>query len=151
MRKVTQVFLGLAGLLCLFQGDMAMAWEEPKRGTRTRAALMEAIRPHAAWMLGAPIEFVVHDLRRDGDLAFASVWPQRPGGGAIDPAGTPGVRRGQLDAEFMDGIAMQVLYQKSGDTWVAVHWAIGAADVWYSWTPICDIWRPVIAEACRGQ
>jgi len=33
------------------------AWEEPQRGTDTRSALMDALRPHAEWMLGKPVEF----------------------------------------------------------------------------------------------
>ncbi len=137
-------------LLWIILALPALAWEEPARGTRTRAALMDALRPHAVWMLGQPVEFLVHDLRRDGDLAFASVHPQSPGGTPIDLRRTPAVARGELDPEFMDGVTMQALYQKSGDTWVAVHWAIGATDVWYSWAPFCRVWRPVIPEACRG-
>ena len=49
-----------------------------------RAALMDALRPKVEWALGAPVQFVVYDLRRQGDLAFASVYPQRPGGADID-------------------------------------------------------------------
>ena len=129
---------------------LGWAWETPARGTKTRSALMDAMRPHAEWMLGAPVQFVVYDLRVQGDLAFASVGPQRPGGADIDLRATPGARRGELDASFMDGVSMQALFRKSGETWVAVHWAIGATDVWYSWAPICRVWRSVIPEACRG-
>ncbi|MFT5006729.1 MAG: hypothetical protein ACI8YI_002357 [Paracoccaceae bacterium] len=32
---------------------------EPARGSETRRALMDAIRPHAEWNLAAPVEFVV--------------------------------------------------------------------------------------------
>lgn len=126
----------------------AQAWEEPARGTQTRKALMDALRPHAEWMLGPRVQFVVDALRRDGDLAFASVYAQRPGGQAIDLRQTPGARRGEIDPEFMDGPTLQALYRKSGDTWVAVHWALGATDVWYSWTPYCEVWRPVIPDVC---
>ena len=146
MRKaVVLMLLLLAGPLS------AQGWVEPQRGTVLRAALMDALRPHAEWLLGAPVEFVVHDLRVSGDLAFASVYPQRPGGGPISPSATPGAARGELYLDGMDGIGMQALYKKSGQTWVAVHWAIGATDVWYAYGPICAIWRPVILEACQGQ
>ncbi|MEX0284304.1 MAG: hypothetical protein AB3N23_06805 [Paracoccaceae bacterium] len=107
-----------AFVLCaaLLSATAGLAWEEPARGTKTRKALMDAIRPHAVWMLGEEIEFVVYDLRRQDGLAFASVYPQRPGGKPIDIASTPAMRRGQLDTEFMDGVTMQALYQRSGDT-----------------------------------
>lgn len=144
-RAVFLIFLMLAGPVS------AQGWYEPQRGTPLRAALMDALRPHAAWLLGAPVEFVVYDLRVSGDLAFASVYPQRPGGGEIVLSQTPGAARGELYVDDMDGVGMQALYVKSGQTWVAVHWAMGATDVWYSYGPICAIWRPVIAEACQGQ
>ena len=41
----------------------AQSYSEPARGTATRAALMDAIRPHVEWDLGQPIEFVVEELR----------------------------------------------------------------------------------------
>jgi len=147
MRRVLIViFVLLAGPLS------AQGWYEPQRGTALRAALMDALRPHAAWLLGAPVEFMVYDLRVSGDLAFASVYPQRPGGGQISLWQTPGYARGELHPEDMEGGAMiQALYVKSGQTWVAVHWVMGASDVWYAYEPICAIWRPVIPEACRGM
>jgi len=145
LRALILMFSMLAGPLS------AQGWYEPQRGTPLRSALMDALRPHAEWVLGAPVEFVVYDLRVRGDLAFASVYPQRPGGGEISPYNTPGAARGELYPDDMDGVGMQALYVKSGQTWVAVHWAMGATDVWYAYGPICAIWRPVIPEACRGQ
>ena len=72
-------------------------------------------------MLGKPVDFVMHALRRSGDVAFARVHAQRPGGGAIDVAMLPGAAWGYLDADHMDGTRFQALYRKSGQTWVAVH------------------------------
>jgi hypothetical protein len=126
----------------------AQSWQEPARGTPTRQALMDALRPHAMWVLGSPIEFVVHELRQSGKLAFAAVDPQRPGGSQINLRETPGFHRGDLDPDFMDGMTLQALLYKSGDTWVAVEWAIGATDVWFATDPICNTWRAVIPEAC---
>jgi len=128
----------------------AQGWSEPERGSQTRAALMDALRPHVEWILGPPVEFVVWELRRQGDLAFFSGWAQRPGGGEIDMARTPGAVWGALDPSIGDGPTVQALYHRSGETWVAVHWAISATDVWYAWGPICAVWRPVIPKACRG-
>ncbi len=129
----------------------AQGWQEPARGTKTRKALMDALRPRATELLGAPVEFVVYDLRRAGDVAFASVVAQRPGGVPIDLFQTPGYRRGQVDPEFMDGTTLQALYYKSGDTWVAMHWALGATDVWYADSFYCKDWWAVISEVCMGK
>ena len=129
----------------------AQSWSEPARGTATRRALMDAVRPHAEWQLGAPVEFVVHDLRRAGDLAYASITSQRPGGGVIDQYQTPGYRRGTIDPEISDDTTLQALYRKSGDTWVAVHWAIGATDVWFAYDEMCRSYAPVIPEYCQGM
>lgn len=142
----------VVALLGLGFADQAAAqsWSEPQRGTATRRALMDAIRPHAEWQLGAPVEFVVQELRRAGPLAYASVHAQRPGGKAINIYQTPGVRRGGVDPEFSDGTTLQALYRKSGETWVAVHWAIGATDVWFAYDEMCRVYYPVIPEFCQG-
>ena len=124
------------------------SWYEPQRGTAERKALMNALRPLAEADLGDPVEFVVHDLRVSGDRAFASVQPQRPGGGEIDLEKTPGYIRGDFTYDMMDGTHMQALYVRSGDTWVVMEHAIGAMDVWYAGEPFCSSWGPVIAEFC---
>jgi hypothetical protein len=126
----------------------ALAWEEPARGTPLRADLLDAIRPHLEWQLGAPVEIVVHQLRVAGDLGFVSAHAQRPGGVAIDMAATPMARRGEYWPEVSDGTTIQALLQRSGRMWVAVHHAVGATDVWYSSAEFCGPWRPVIADVC---
>jgi len=146
---MTRILVFLLALMGAMPG-FAQSWQEPARGSTTRQALMDALRPHAMWVLGSPIEFVVHDLRQSGNLAFASVYPQRPGGAEINLRETPAFRRGDLEPEFMDGVAIQALYYKSGQTWVAVHWALGATDVWYAYGPFCESWRKVIPDVCEG-
>ena len=141
--------LAILALLILSVPATAQTWTEPARGTGLRADLLSAIRPHIEWSLGEPIEFVVWELRVRDDLAFASLWAQRPGGGTIDLRDTPAARWDMLDPEVGDGPTIQVLYRKSGNVWVAVHHGINATDVWYSWEPYCAIWAPVIPEACR--
>ncbi|MFZ7091527.1 hypothetical protein [Primorskyibacter sp. 2E233] len=111
---------------------------------------MSAIRPHIEWAVGAPVEFVIWDLRVDGDVAFASVMAQRPGGGVIDMAQTPAARREEIDPTVGDGATVQALLQKSGNVWVATHHAIGATDAWWFWDEFCPIWHSVIPEACGG-
>lgn len=139
------------GILLLAGAGMAQAgddYSEPARGSALRAALMDAVRPHAEWMLGQPIEFVVDTLRAGHDTGFAILEPQRPGGGAINPATTPMARRDVYSTEIQDGITMHVLYQKSGNTWVAVHWSIGATDVWWSDPELCATFQAVTPEYC---
>jgi hypothetical protein len=131
----------------------AQNYYEPARGTATRSALMDAIRPHLEWDLEQPIEFVVNDLRVSGDVAFASLAPQRPGGTPIDLRDTPWYRRNwdpNSDfMDFMDGTHTEALYRRMRDTWVAVHFAIGATDVWYDWDEYCPEYRSVIPEWCK--
>lgn len=139
----------VAGTLAL--PGPAQAWSEPARGSELRADLMDAIRPMAEWHLGAPVEFVVNELRVEGDVSFASVTAQRPGGAPIDLNQTPMMRRGELDTEIMDGTRIQALFQRSGRMWVAVHFALGATDVWYSWDEYCPLWGPVLPEFCDAK
>ncbi len=127
----------------------AFAWTEPARGSADRAGMMDALRPHAEWALGAPVEFVIDQLRQTGDVGFAVVQPQRPGGGAIDPAQTPMALRDGQDMDYLDGLRIDALLKREGKTWVAVHWAVGATDAWYVSHQFCGIWAPVLPEACH--
>ena len=145
VRLIFSLFFGVA----LLAGGAAAAqgYAEPQRGTATRAALMDAIRPHVEWELGQPIEFVVDGLRVAGDVAYGSLSPQRPGGGAIDLYTTPGFRRG-MNPEHMDGTHVAVLYRRLRETWVAVHHSIGATDVWFAGPEYCFEYAAVIPEWC---
>ncbi|SMX43960.1 hypothetical protein [Actibacterium lipolyticum] len=127
----------------------AQSWQTPARGTQARDDLLSAIRPHAEWKLGAPVQFVVNDLRIWRDIAFAVLAPQRPGGRVIDPAETPMATRDGDYIDDMDGVSMQVLYVKSGHMWVALHWEIGATEAWYADPILCARFSPVIPEVCR--
>ncbi len=129
----------------------AMAWTEPARGSQARSDLMNAVRPHVEWQLGAPVQFVVNELRVAGDVAYAALSPQRPGGAAIDLFSTPAYRRGALSYDELDGLRFHVLYRKSGKVWVAVQWSMGATDVWWAAPDFCAIWRPVTPEVCQGM
>lgn len=141
----------LAVSLIFFAATSVMAdYYEPERGTDERKAMLDAIRAHAEEQLGAPIEFMVYDLRAKGSIGFASLKAQRPGGGEIDLFATPGYAEKTIDPEFMDGTSMQALLRRSGETWVAVHWAIGPTDVWFAYGPFCRRYRGVIEDYCQG-
>lgn len=145
MRILKSLFITL-----FLTGPVFAEFSEPARGTDERRAMLDAVRPHAEGQLGAPVEFVVHELRVSGTVGFASLVAQRPGGSAIDLYATPGFKNGTIDPEFMDGTSMQALLLLSGKTWVAVHWAIGATDVWFAYAPFCRRYRAVIADYCAG-
>ncbi len=123
---------------------------EPARGSQDRDNMLDAMRIFAEKELGAPVEFVVTELRASGRYGFGNVIAQRPGGGAIELASTPGALAGRLEPDLMDGTSMQALLRKSGGDWVAVHWAIGATDVWFAYAPFCRRYGDVIAQYCVG-
>lgn len=120
---------------------------EPAVGSTDRRMLLDALRPHAEWELGGPIEFQVMDLRVNGELAFAQLNPQRPGGGAIDLANSPMVARG-VPLNMLDGARMEALLVKEGDIWVALLHLIGATDLWFSSPEICAAFKSVIPDYC---
>jgi hypothetical protein len=128
-------------------GAGAQSWYEPQRGSDERRALMDAFRPLAEEIFGAPVEFVIGSLRVSGNVAFASVVAQRPGGGAIDVRRTPGWASGYFmeDADWTGG---QALFRRSGSGWVLADGLFGATDVWWSDPKLCAEFGPVIAEAC---
>ena len=140
--------VGLTTAILVMLPALAQGWEAPARGSPDRRAMMDAMRPIAEWNLGAPVEFVVRDLRVAGNAGFASVQPQRPGGGEIDISTTPLVLRDGQDPAWLDGTWMQALLTKQGKTWVVVHSAIGATDVWYADARFCPQWGAVIPEVC---
>lgn len=138
-------------LFALFFGTvLAAEYVEPERGSQVRKAMLDAMRPHAEWELGGPIEFVVDEMRHAGAAGFVSVRAQRPGGKPIDVYKTPGYARGDFNPDAMEDMAMQALLRRSGDTWVAVHWAIAATDVWYAYAPYCRRYREVLPILCEG-
>lgn len=145
MRRRTLTAALLALSLC---AAPAFAWKTPARGSADRSAMMDAIRPHAEWKLGAPVEFVVRELRVQGSAGLAIVDPQRPGGGRIDPYRTPMATRDGEDPGYMDGLRIYALLWREDRTWVMVHWAIGPTDVWFANPDYCGRWAAVMPEYC---
>ncbi|KUF08782.1 hypothetical protein [Pseudoponticoccus marisrubri] len=134
-------------LLAVLAAGPALSWETPQRGTTLRATLMDAVRPHAEWVLGAPVVFRVDDLRVSGDLAFANLHALRPNGAPIDPASIP--RRPGVDNPFdWDGPQIQALLVHSGAGWSVMHHEIGATDVWWADPALCPQWRFVLTDTC---
>lgn len=146
--RAVGIAAGMAAALALWAGAVAaQGWSEPARGSTERRAIMDALRPFATQLFGAPVEFVVRDLRVAGDVAFAAVAAQRPGGGAIDVARTPGWATGYFLPEG-DWTYGQALLWRGGAGWVVDDWLFGATDVWWSEPRYCAAYRPVIADVC---
>ena len=113
-------------------GALAQGAYEPARGTAERAELMNTIRPLIEVRVGPPVEFVIDRLRVSAGWAFAVVAPQRPGGGAIDMAGT--VYREQVD--YMDGLQTYVLMHQAYGRWNVVDFAVGPTDAFWDGDPL---------------
>ena len=114
----------------------------PAPGTAARADLLDTLRVAVGLQLGGPVEFVVDDLRVDGDRAFALVTARRPGGGAIDLAQTPLHLRDGRPLEEIDGPAVAAyLYRAAGD-WYVDAFTVGATDAWWLSGPDCAVFFP---------
>jgi hypothetical protein len=135
--------------LFLLLTSPAVAWETPTRGSSDRKELMDAIRPQAEEALGAPVEFVVKEMRVSGNLAFVMVWPQRPDGGKIDLYTTPLALEDDYFPHFYEGSRIDALLEKSGDTWVAKKFVIGVMSDWWSDPGYCSDFAAVIPETCN--
>lgn len=89
-------------------------------GSPDRAAIMDALRPTAEREYGAPVEFIVLELRRSESVAFASVQPQRPGGGGINCGFEKCRPVGPMDAILqpdVDGWRMVDVQPSADDRW----------------------------------
>lgn len=133
---IASIFFSLSGF-CL------AAPYEPPRGSHLRAELLNAFRPLAAFDLGAPIEFRVLELSVDGDVAFARLMAQRPGGAEIDMAATPMVQWRHVDPFEVDGPRFEVFFVQEHGHWQAVEYGLGSSDVWW-WGYRCDVFGSLL-------
>lgn len=137
---------GLALAFFLASGAIAQTTPfEPPRGSDLRRALLDTIRPLAIFDLGAPVEFRVLELSVDGDIAFARLMAQRPGGGEINMQSTPMVIWRQADPHEYDGPRFEAFYLRDGDRWQVVDYALGATDVWW-WGYRCETFGTLLRE-----
>lgn len=139
----------LTAALLILCATSALGWSEPAKGSAERSGMLDATRPHAEWLLGPPVEFVVDQMRVQGNVGFAVLLAQRPGGAPIDLAQSPVVRRDGRDPQTIDGTRIDALYRREGKTWVAVHWRMGATDLWYADPAYCADFAVVLAEYCQ--
>lgn len=118
---------------------------EPPRGSRERAAILDAIRPKAATYLGPPVEFVVDELRVSDDQAFAMLDAQRPGGARIDMRDTPW-GRGPHYSPPIDSPRIIALLRRRGGQWVVVEDVFSPTDASFANAEHCREWRVVLPK-----
>lgn len=142
MRLAVALSLSIAASPALAQ------WSEPPRGSDLRSAILSAVRTVAEVDLNPPIEFIVNELRHDGDVAFGALQPQRPGGRAIDWDSTAIAERGEPE-EWYDGTTVHAFLERVDGQWTVVDHSIGATDVWWFQSPLCETFKSVIPEYCE--
>ncbi|MEM7720239.1 MAG: hypothetical protein AAF222_13650 [Pseudomonadota bacterium] len=125
----------------------AAAWEEPPRGSQLRGDILGAIRTVAAMELNPPLEFIVNDLRHEGDIAFGTLQPQRPGGAPIAWDSTAIAERGEPE-EWYDGTTIHAFLRRVDGAWYVDDFSIGATDVWWFQSPLCTTYQAIIPEFC---
>ena len=132
---------------CVVVAMPAFAWDTPQRGSQLRSELMNAVRPYAERDMGRPVQFVVSELRYAGNVAFAILEPQRPGGGTIRWQETRFFAEGDSQ-DFFDGLRIDTFLRYQGGRWQVGEYVVGATDVWYADPALCGVYRAVIPEFC---
>ena len=139
------VLAGLMVLAVLLPGIAVAQAMTPPRGSPLRAAILDAVRPMVEAEVGKPVEFVVNDLRVLGEWAFASLAPQRPGGGAIEYVYSRYQTAWEND---MFGYTVSALLRLTPKGWLVYQYDFGATDVpWIGWWD----YYPVPREVFPGQ
>ena len=129
MRAVARIAAAVAFLLAPLPA-LAQA-ETPSKGSPLRAAILDGLRPAVEAEVGAPVEFVVNEMRVIGEWAFVMVAPQRPGGGPIEYAYTR--YQSAFDAGAFDN-QVTALLRDTPSGWLVYEYNLGATDaIWVDW------------------
>ncbi len=131
--------------LWVVSGAAAAQPVEPPRGSELRAELLDTVRPLVEYDLGAPVEFMVWEMSVDGDLAFARMRAQRPGGGVIDMETTPMVARRHVPMDLIDGPRLEVFFARTEGHWYVYEYVIGSTDAWW-WGFQCETFGTLLIE-----
>ncbi len=117
----------------LFSAGMlkAGAGYEPRRGSKERKAILDALRPAIEAQLRGPVEFVIDRMRVEGSWAFVVADPQRPGGRPINIYDTAFAN----DADFMGSLTVYALLLFENGRWNLLDHAVGPTDVFYEIWP----------------
>ena len=116
----------------------------PPAGSPLRAEVLNALRPTIAGAIGGAIEFAVSALRVQGDWAYASVRPRRPGGRPIDWRAT------RFRVQREDGVLTEdvlALLRRDAGGWSVVEYVIGPTDVfWENWIAPHNLPRSLFSD-----
>jgi hypothetical protein len=107
----------------------AQAVYTPESGSAERKAILAALRVPIERDFKQKIVFVVDTFNSNGSWAYIGGYPQKPGGGNPDLAGTKfAEHEGAYDNNFFG------LLRKTGGKWRVVKYAVGCTDVcWLDW------------------
>ena len=106
-------------------------YSTPARGSKDRAAIMDAARGPISAGIGQTVIFVITTLRTDGEWAYLQATPKNPDGSDLDWTKT--LLAEEWEAGMMDDMVM-VLLRKTDGQWTAVDHVIGPTDVfWFNW------------------
>lgn len=106
-------------------------YSTPARGSKERAAMMDAARGPVSSGIGQTVIFVISTLRTDGEWAYLQATPKNPDGSDLDWSKT--LLADEWEAGMMDDVVM-VLLRKTDGQWTVVDHVIGPTDVfWYNW------------------
>ncbi|MEM6679240.1 MAG: hypothetical protein AAF675_15360 [Pseudomonadota bacterium] len=147
--RPVRLVLALTLSLAVAGPALASGWSEPAWGTALRRTLMDAVRPIIERNLGAPVEFVVRELRVAENSGFGWLEPQRPGGRPIVFEDTP-LGAGTAGQLPYDGTTVHVFWRRENGRWLADEWSIGATDAWWTNARACAEYRPLIHDYCGG-
>jgi|GEM_PF-467127 len=113
--------------LWLLSGSSILAQAyTPKRGSKERTAILDAIRDPLEEHVHQKVIFVVDHLKVENDWAFLMATPKTKDGGQINYKGTSL----EDDAEFADEITVALLHKKRGRWFVVTH-SFFTTDVWW--------------------
>lgn len=133
-RREARVTVGLADPVHVAQATTAASpgdYSTPARGSKERAAMMDAARGPISAGIGQTVIFVISTLRTDGEWAYLQATPKNPDGSDLDWSKT--LLAEDWEADAMSDVVMVLLRKKNGQ-WVAVDHVIGPTDVhWYNW------------------
>jgi hypothetical protein len=139
----------LALVLCATSHSGAYAFYEPERGSPHRKALMDGLRSIAERAYGAPVEFVVHEIRLGRGVAFVRVEGQRPGGGSINLRTTPLHQYEGVPLDLISSASTEALMINVAGRWKVIHFANAPTDVWWANSEYCPVFAEVLPEICR--
>ena len=149
----TQSEDGLAGASTVSSASSDQDWFgrgmfEPGRDTDLRAGILRALRPRVEVSFGAPVEFMVDEMRVADDRAYVRAFAQRPGGSAIEIESTPHYRENGPSFSEDYRVVSAILRYVEG-RWVGEPVIFGASEAY--WLEDCPVLADLMPETCATE